>query len=346
MFKKFNDDDIVTTTARIEESVVLAGALYGGYRMFETHFVSSSINTAYFLSITDGNPNLPWSNKLATISYGMHTSSTLYTYASASAIDHKSKIYRLYAKTLLGDEDLKFVVNKQEQNELIFISLARNQLKDGIKPGTVSIGFNKSGNEQFPSGLLPSVEYNSDLVTKNIYNFKGGRAADLFTVSQKFYLFSGSNPAMSSSVGLIFYDHGTAALIPHKILLTGSGMQMSGTTTYPDTLFSGNNNLLYGISNKFADFSYTNFSAPRLTFFKCTAEKEEFNYSSNDSYRNDSGEIIVTSGSINQKLIPATYITQIALCNELGQVLAIAKPTQPIKKDFSKKLEITVRLIT
>ena len=104
--------------------------------------------------------------------------------------------------------------------------------------------------------------------------------------------------------------------------------------------------ILNGLANKMADFSFINLSRPRVTYFKCIGEKEEFNYSSNPSYKNINGEIIINSGSNNQNVKPATYITQIALCNDLGEIMAIAKATEPIKKDFSKKVTILARLIT
>lgn len=342
MYKNFGADDISTAQGSIEEDVQLSSILAYNYKNLESHFVSSSISYPYYSIITD-RKDFATATKLLTIAYGMHTASTLYAYTQASAIDHKSKIYRLYAKALLGDETARFVINNQPQNEMLFISLARNQIKDAIKPNTTFIGILNDTNIQLDAtsslGATP-VQYYSDVNNKSEPAvFPGGPAGSLYVADSNLLVKSGS-------VGLLFYEHGTAALIPHKAILTSSASLFSASTTYPMALFSGNNNLLWGFSAKLFAFDYTNTSRPQVTFFKCTAEKEEFNYSSNPSYKIDSGEIVVNSGSANQNLRPVTYITQIALCNDLGQILAVAKPTVPIKKDGTKKLEINVRLVT
>lgn len=353
MYKKFKTEDISNAGGRLEEKIRLQGALRRGFRKKENHFFSGAASGSYFFSLLDGATTLPWSNKVCSLAYGMHTSSVLFTYNSASELNEKNKIYRLYAKTLLGAEDSKFYINNKEQNELIFISLARNQLKDGIKPNTVQIGFIEDSDRQIPTALATDLTYYSDVVNKSYYYYRGGTAADLNVVVSGGVGFDWlQNPYdtppvyKSSSVGLIFYEHGTAALIPHKIFLTASNRNFSGALKYPQTLSSSQNIHLDAICNKFGDFSFTNYSIPRVTFFKCTAEREEFNYSSNPSAIKATGEIVILSGGVNSNMTPTTYITQIGLCNEYGEVMAIAKITRPIKKDTTKKIEIIARLIT
>lgn len=342
MFKKFGKNDIFTADGRTEESVVLQDAFYSVNRKSENHYLSASASGSYFLSILDGNVNLPWSNKLLTIAYGMHSSSVLSS--STAAFAEKNKIYRLYAKTLLGNEKLKFNFNGQQQNELMFLSVARNQVKDGLKVGTISVGILNGLNDQQPTSSAAVLAYLGDSFKNNddMYSFPGGTAGNLrYRPSGK----AASAPTTNTVYGLVFYDHGTAILPPHMIWTTGSSNMFSGGSSYNDTLSGTNNELLNGLANKLADVSFSNISKPQVTFFACVAGKEEFNYSSNPSSKNANGEIIVNSGSLNM-VRPTTYITQIALCNDLGQVMAVAKSTHPIKKDFSKKVKITARLIT
>ena len=66
----------------------------------------------------------------------------------------------------------------------------------------------------------------------------------------------------------------------------------------------------------------------------------EFNYSSNPSY-------IDTNGNLNNTTMtdsPTTYITTIGLYNDDNNLLAVAKLSQPLKKDFTTEALVRVKL--
>lgn len=67
----------------------------------------------------------------------------------------------------------------------------------------------------------------------------------------------------------------------------------------------------------------------------------EFNYSENPSFISGStGEVLFPS-FINS---PQTYITTIGLYNDTNQLLAVAKLSRPLPKDFTKEALIRVKL--
>jgi len=67
----------------------------------------------------------------------------------------------------------------------------------------------------------------------------------------------------------------------------------------------------------------------------------DFNYSSNPSYLSGSQIIVKNNNASND---PVTYITTVGLYSPANELLAVAKLSQPIKKDPSQELTLRVRL--
>ena len=71
------------------------------------------------------------------------------------------------------------------------------------------------------------------------------------------------------------------------------------------------------------------------------ARNSEFNYSENPSYiSGSSGELLIS----NFVESPQTYITAIGLYNDANELLAVAKLSRPLLKDFTKELLVRVKL--
>jgi hypothetical protein len=67
----------------------------------------------------------------------------------------------------------------------------------------------------------------------------------------------------------------------------------------------------------------------------------EFNYSENPSFISGSTGEVLYSNFINN---PTTYITTVGLYNDTNQLLAVAKLSRPLPKDFTKEALIRVKL--
>lgn len=71
------------------------------------------------------------------------------------------------------------------------------------------------------------------------------------------------------------------------------------------------------------------------------ARNSEFNYSENPSYISGStGEVIFNYFIDN----PATFPTAVGMYNDSNELLAVAKLSKPIQKDFTKEALIRVKL--
>ena len=75
-------------------------------------------------------------------------------------------------------------------------------------------------------------------------------------------------------------------------------------------------------------------------FMFVRVKNSEFNYSSNPSY-------IDTNGNLNNTTMadsPTSYITTVGLYNDDNNLLAVAKLSQPLRKDFTTEALIRVKL--
>ena len=67
----------------------------------------------------------------------------------------------------------------------------------------------------------------------------------------------------------------------------------------------------------------------------------EFNYSENPSFISGSTGEVIYSNFINQ---PQVYVTTVGMYNDANELLATAKMSRPLLKDFTKEALIRVKL--
>ena len=73
----------------------------------------------------------------------------------------------------------------------------------------------------------------------------------------------------------------------------------------------------------------------------CRVPNKEFNFSSNPTFTSGSnGDFTVSSFFKN----PKTFVTQVGLYNDNNELLAIAKLSKPLQKNYSKEAIIKVKL--
>ena len=67
----------------------------------------------------------------------------------------------------------------------------------------------------------------------------------------------------------------------------------------------------------------------------------EYNYSENPSFISGSTGVVVYPEFVDN---PQTYITTVGLYNDNSELLAVAKLSRPLPKDFTKELLVRVKL--
>ena len=109
-----------------------------------------------------------------------------------------------------------------------------------------------------------------------------------------------------------------------------------------DALATGSNiNVMAdSIRNRLVDIDFNNTVELNSTIYFCRANHNEFNYSANPTYLSQSQIRVKNTTSDN----PVSYITTVGLYSSDNELLAVAKLSEPLKKDPNTELTIRVRL--
>jgi len=118
----------------------------------------------------------------------------------------------------------------------------------------------------------------------------------------------------------------------------------------PDFLCSGSiDNIIDHLATcRFGSGSLTSATFQNVTkinsnIYFCRAKSSEYNYSSNPSYTDESGNInVIDDPTTDQRTF--TYITTVGLYDSANNLLAVAKLSRPIEKNDEKDLTLRVRL--
>ena len=109
-----------------------------------------------------------------------------------------------------------------------------------------------------------------------------------------------------------------------------------------DTVITGHSidRFAVGLRHRIFNISFNNTTELNSTIYFCRANHNEFNYSSNSSYLNGS-KIVVKENTTDQ---PVSYLTSVGLYSADNELLAVAKLSEPLKKDPTNELTLRVRL--
>jgi hypothetical protein len=117
--------------------------------------------------------------------------------------------------------------------------------------------------------------------------------------------------------------------------VSGSGANFATIAT-AQTIDSGSAFL----RNRIYNISFNNTTELNSTIYFCRVNHNEFNYSANPTYLSSS-QIRVKSKRTDP---PVAYITSVGLYSADRELLAVAKLSEPLRKDPSNELTLRVRL--
>jgi hypothetical protein len=256
----------------------------------------------------------------------------------------KINIYNQMAQLLVGhdvngdirhfdqDGDLAGASPNVKMDAVIFINFARLLNKDEIKKGSTSLSFLTGGRVATPSDVLTISDYNAQNEFR--INSPAGEYGILYT--------SSATPNTNSGVGHIYYQAGIAVLtasifdgefgFPGAAYKTGSIAEVlsgSSITASCD-----------GLRNRTHNIQFNNTTELNSTIYFCRANHNDFNYSTNPTYLTGS-KIRVKTNTFD---MPVSYITTVGLYSADNELLAVAKLSEPIKKQPDTELTLRVRL--
>ena len=372
-FKALASGDATTTRTLLHESIPITGSIvsgtYGGdatalgsepHIKTYTHGMFQSVFDYPFLSSS--------ANHIFDITSGFAASSALSASTPGTQQAKKINVYNQMAQVLMGydetgsvrlfDEDGDIIAGGTKLKECYFLNFSRILSKDEIKKGTFEMSVLTP--DAFAHGASSAERLIiTDFSGSDGYfvNSPAGEYGVLFATSS-----TDTDAVLSANrrfaVGLLFYQAGIAVLSGSifsdsddgGILNTGKGTvtyspSAAGLTGFNTITASTNDVMANNLRNRLYNLQFNNTTELNSTIYFCRANNAEFNYSANPTYLSTSGgpsEIVVKDGSVTTD--PHSYITSVGLYSADNELLAVAKLSEPLKKDPSNELTLRVRL--
>jgi hypothetical protein len=317
VFKNLLSNDVATTRTLLNEAIPITGTIVSG-----TYNDENIKNYAHgmFQSVYDYPYLSSSANHIFDITYGYSND------LSASANTQNAKklnIYNQMAQVLVG-YDLTGSVRKFDRNgdltegdkldACVFLNYSRLLTKDEVKKGNYRLTLLSGSTEIVVGDYGAQSDYR--------VNSPAGEYGVLYTSSAA---------VAGTGVGLIYYQAGVA-------VLSASSDIFENASTFSGTLaISGTAD---DVRNKWIDNEFNNTTELNSTVYFCRLNNNEFNYSSNPTYL--SGSKIVTKNVSSDPSV--AYVTSIGLYSADNELLAVAKLSEPLKKDQNNELTLRVRL--
>ncbi len=371
-FKTLGAGDVTTTRTLLHESIPVTGSIvsgtYGGDAVAlgsEGHIKTYS--HGMFQSVYDYPYLSSSANHIFDITAGIADSSALSS-STTSQTSKKINIYNQMAQVLMGydetgsvrlfDEDGDIIAGGTKLKECYFVNFARILTKDEIKKGTFEMELGTAdafahGDANFAERIKITDFSGSD---GYFVNSPAGEYGVLFATASAGTDILAANQYYK--VGLLFYQAGVAVISGSVFSDSGDGGIINtskGTVTFSptnagDTGFntitaSTNDVMADNLRNRLYNLQFNNTTELNSTIYFCRANNTEFNYSSNPTYLSSSGgpsEIVVKDGMADND--PHSYITSVGLYSPDNELLAVAKVSEPLKKNPSNELTLRVRL--
>jgi hypothetical protein len=331
-FKRFDPEDFVVSSDSITSTMWSTGA------PTLTTFFTNSIQEAgssgnYYLSVYQTASNLDTAQVQFDIAYANSLGSGSALYNSIVPSNSYTKtIYGQYRSMILEDENASFVFgtgnNVITGSDFWVLSMERARYKQSLLPGSLNLRLSGSG------GIINLTD---DSLDNPVSVFLGStRVYQLVSGSNGSGITGGGYVAGSGSYGLVFPDLGTILLNPYAI---SQSIRVSPSrSNNSDGL---NNGRLYNSISLGASFALNSQETITSDYVFVRARNSEFNYSENPSFISGSTGEVIYDNFINA---PQVYMTTVGLYNDSNDLLAVAKMSRPLLKDFTKEALVRVKL--
>ena len=340
-YKRLDPDDFVVSAQSIT-ATCWTGNVVNLTTFFTSSNQVSSISGKYYTNIFNADSGSANRESQFQIAYGNKNGggALAYNNAAAAGVSTTSTIYGQYRSLVLEDETADFIFGNFTGSSIYVISVERARYKESLLPGSLNLTVGKA------SKTLQLTDNSKDVTLPTYY---GTQRAYQIVSGSNGNAYAGNGYSYSGSYGLFFPD--TATIILNGAALDdnssagstgtndGEGINLSTNTT---TNTNGNNNQkMFNAIVSGSNFSLNSEETITSDFVFVRARNSEFNYSENPSYISGSTGEVIYNYFINN---PQTYMTTVGLYNDSNDLLAVAKLSKPLNKDFTKEALIRVKL--
>ena len=249
--------------------------------------------------------------------------------------------YGQYRTLILGDENASFVFGNQSSSYFYVINVERARYKESLLPGTMTLYVSGSGGKQVltDDSKLGNAAVFTDAGRR--YNLVSGSAGDIYTGVN-----TNGWTSNSGSYGWFLPDVGLILLSGEALdgsFASAQGIGLNTTRSFDSASFNQGKIVdgLNAAGNASLGFTLNSKETLSSDFVFVRARNSEFNYSENPAFISGSTGEVLFNSFIDD---PKTYITTVGLYNDNSELLAVAKLSRPLQKDFTKELLVRVKL--
>jgi hypothetical protein len=334
-FKRFDPEDFLVSADAVS-STVWSG---NSPELTEFYYSTAQFQTAgdYYLSIYQTASNDPSAEVQFDIAFGdVNGSGSLLYNTSVSGSSPSKTIYGQYRSLVLEDENSKFTFGGVEQDYFYAINVSRARYKEKLLPGSLNLVLLSGSSVLSLTDNSQNVTLPTYYGTQRAYQIVSGSDGSAYNIS------TGGNgyTSTSGSYGLFLPDIST-------ILLNGKALDLAGPdgitlNTNLSTNTDGQNSLkLYAALVSGSSFELNSEETITSDFVFVRSRNAEFNYSTNPSFISGSTGEVIYPYFINN---PQVYPTTVGLYNDANELLAVAKLSRPLQKNFTKEALVRVKL--
>jgi len=296
-----------------------------------------SINTNNYLPVYSTNPSVdPLSEVQFSINYGHAEGSGSALINPLVPTNSPTRINYGQIRTLInGDENtfINFGTGNTSSPDVYIINIERARYKEKLFLNTFNMYLGST------SGSLKLTNNSKDSTTINYCD--AGRIFDIVSGSNGTAI-SGSGKTISGSYGKFLPDVGLILLNPRALSLpyVSGGIGISIDYSDNSSALQNTNVALFNSINTGAYFSLNSEETITSDYIFVRVKNSEFNYTTNPSVINNNGEFYHPTLVNN----PQTFITTVGLYNDLNELLAVAKLSKPLIKDFTKECLLRIKI--
>ena len=313
-FTTYNAGDSVTNS-----EIVVTGLWTNNAYTLNT-FATASGYTEYYLDVYNtGSGGVVQFD----IQYGSPSGSGSAPINAAVPSNTPSRIvYGQYRTLVYGVESSNFIFDGgvTYPNNIYVINISRALYKESLLPGSLNLTLSGSGGK---------ITLTDDSGTTNLTRFVGENVY--------YNLIAGSNGSGSlSTIYGMFLPNISTIILNGDLLASGNYITAASTgSTVVNNHLKLYNSIVLGNS-----FQLSSSETLSSTYFFTRITNSNYNYTSNPSITDTNGNIIYNT-LINN---PQTFVTTVGLYNNNNDLLAVAKLSKPLVKDFTKEALIRVKI--
>ena len=321
-----------------------------------TSFFTSSVNPsttitsdAFYLNVYQANTSAATASVQFSIAYGhVYGSGSQYYNPLVPGVSPSYTTYKqyknlVYGPFVTGSQGFNFGGANTNSRYIYAINIDRNRYKESLLPGSFNLTISSSfGSVQLTdnSNVSSVISYLDCGRVFNVISGSNGYAtsATVAGSSQLGYTASGSYGLFLPDIGTIILNPAALALAPGN-----GGISLNiDESTNPSTPYSSvANNILFTAIATGSNFQLSSYETISSDYIFIRIPNAQYNYSSNPTFTSGSNGGLAYPILVNS---PQTFITTVGLYNNNNDLLAVAKMSVPLVKDFTKEALIRVKL--